>query len=186
MTPTEYMQAVRKLVTEKEASGITDERAGVDYGTLRKYTYYSTTAERDTNVNVLLPAGYSEEEEYPVLYVLHGYWGTEDALLDAGDASLRIQQIIGNLTAQGEAEKMIVVFPYIYCSKDQQYCSGLDLANSLNYDNFINDLTTDLMPFIEENFAAATGSKIQLSQAFLWAEENPFLSDFQDQIYLDM
>ena len=157
MTPTEYMQAVRKLVTEKEASGITDERAGVDYGTLRKYTYYSTTAERDTNVNVLLPAGYSEEEEYPVLYVLHGYWGTEDALLDAGDASLRIQQIIGNLTAQGEAEKMIVVFPYIYCSKDQQYCSGLDLANSLNYDIFINDLTTDLMPFIEENFAAATG-----------------------------
>lgn len=157
MTSTEYMQAVRKLVTEKEPNGITDEKAGVDYGDLRKYTYYSTTAQRNTNVNVLLPAGYSEEEEYPVLYVLHGYWGTEDALLDAGDASLRLKQMIGNLTAQGEAEKMIVVFPYIYCSKDQQYCSGLDLQNSLNYDNFINDLTTDLMPYIEENFAVATG-----------------------------
>ncbi len=157
MTPTEYMQAVRKLVTEKEVNGITDERAGVDYGDLRKYTYYSTTAQRNTNVNVLLPAGYSEEEEYPVLYVLHGYWGNEDALLDAGDASLRIKQIMGNLTAQGEAEKMIVVFPYIYCSKDQQYCTGLDLPNMLNYDNFINDLTTDLMPYIEENFAAETG-----------------------------
>ena len=59
MTPTEYMQAVRKLVTEKEPNGITDEKAGVDYGDLRKYTYYSTTAQRNTNVNVLLPAGYS-------------------------------------------------------------------------------------------------------------------------------
>lgn len=159
LSPKEYMEAVRKQMTEKEVSGITDELPGVDYGTLKKYTYYSSTAQRNTNVNVLLPAGYSQEEEYPVLYVLHGYWGTEDALLDPGDASLRIRQIVGNLTAQGKAEKMIVVFPYIYCSKDKPVCTGLDLENSLNYDNFINDLTTDLMPYIENNFAAAAGKE---------------------------
>ena len=159
ISPDEYMEAVRGLMTEKEAYGITDEVAGVDYGTLKKYTYYSRTAERNTNVNVLLPAGYSEDEEYPVLYMLHGYWGTEDSLLDAGDPSLRIKQIIGNLTAQGKAEKMIVVFPYIYCSKDKLACDGMNLENSLNYDNFINDLTTDLMPYIEENFAVATGKE---------------------------
>ncbi|MDE7104809.1 MAG: esterase family protein [Ruminococcus sp.] len=26
-----------------------------------------------TNVNVLLPPGYSENETYPVLYAMHGY-----------------------------------------------------------------------------------------------------------------
>ncbi len=155
--PGKYMEAVRKQIVEYEASGITDETAGVDYGDLQKYTYYSRTAQRNTNVNVLLPAGYSEDEEYPVLYLLHGYWGTEDSMLDPGDPAMRIRQIVGNLIAKGEAKKMIVVFPYIYCSKDKQFCDAMNLENSLNYDNFINDLTTDLMPFIEKNFAVATG-----------------------------
>lgn len=52
---------------------------------------------------------------------------------------------------------MIVVFPYIYTSKTQEVCSGLNLENSLNYDNFINDLVTDLMPYIEKNFSVKTG-----------------------------
>lgn len=37
------------------------------------------------------------------------------------------------------------------------YCTKMDLQNSLNYDNFINDLTTDLMPFIEQSFSVAEG-----------------------------
>lgn len=155
VSPDEYMSAVS--ISEKEPDGITEERAGTDYGTLQKYTYYSETAERDTNVNILLPPGYSEDEKYPVLYMLHGYWGNEDSLLDAGDASLKLQQILGNLEASGEAEKMIVVFPYIFCDKDKPYCTGLDLENTLCYDNFINDLTTSLMPFIESTFSVKTG-----------------------------
>ena len=37
------------------------------------------------------------------------------------------------------------------------WCTGMDMANCLAYDNFINDLTTDLMPFIESSFSVATG-----------------------------
>ncbi|MGN0181833.1 MAG: family 43 glycosylhydrolase [Candidatus Ornithomonoglobus sp.] len=156
VTPAEYMEAVRLALTETEPADITEEISGTDYGTLKKYTYYSAVAERDTNVNVLLPPGYSENEKYPVLYMLHGYWGNEDSLLD-GDSTLKLQQILGNLTAQGEAEKMIVVFPYIFCSKDKPVCTGLDLENTLCYDNFINDLTMSLMPYIESNFSVKTG-----------------------------
>ena len=37
------------------------------------------------------------------------------------------------------------------------WCTGMDLANCFAYDNFINDLTTDLMPFIEGSFSVAKG-----------------------------
>ena len=59
----------------------------------------------------------------------------------------------------GEALKgeMIVVLPYIFCDKNMPYCTGMDLANCYAYDNFINDLTTDLMPFIESSFSVAKG-----------------------------
>jgi len=106
-----------------------------------------------TNVNVLLPPGYSENEKYPVLYAMHGYWENEDSLAAMG----KVRNMLGNLMSTGDAEKMIVVFPYIYTSKEQENCSGLDLQNSLNYDNFINDLTTDLMPYINSNFSVKTG-----------------------------
>ena len=84
---------------------------------LLKRTYDSKICGRKKNVNVLLPAGYTTAKKYPVLYVLHGYWGNEDALLDAGDASLRLRQIIGNGIAAGEAKEMNLLtkeqMPYI-------------------------------------------------------------------------
>ncbi|MCI5845615.1 MAG: alpha/beta hydrolase-fold protein, partial [Oscillospiraceae bacterium] len=151
--PVTYMNQVRENLSEYALSGCTEEYSWVEYGTMTKYQYYSTTRERMTNVNVLLPPGYDENETYPVLYALHGYWETEDSLAAMGN----VRNMLGNLISTGDAEKMIVVFPYIYTSKYQETCSGLDLANSLNYDNFINDLTTDLMPYIESNFSVKTG-----------------------------
>lgn len=153
VTPSEYMKNFSSKVTENAKSGVTMAQNGVDYGSLKKYTYYSTTRERTTNVNVLLPAGYDSSKKYPVLYAMHGYWENEDSLMKMG----AVQNMLGNLIASNEAEEMIVVFPYIYTSKTQESCSGMDLQNSLNYDNFINDLFTDLMPYIEKTFSVKTG-----------------------------
>jgi len=151
--PSEYMKNAEESLSEYALAGCTEEYSWVEYGTLTKYQYYSTTRERMTNVNVLLPPGYSENEKYPVLYAMHGYWENEDSLAAMG----KVRNMLGNLMSTGDAEKMIVVFPYIYTSKEQENCSGLDLQNSLNYDNFINDLTTDLMPYINSNFSVKTG-----------------------------
>lgn len=149
-----YMEKYRKSVTEMPPNGITEKRPGVTYPQFQKYTYYSSTAERDTPVNVLLPSNYSEKKKYPVLYILHGYYDNEDWM--ARD-TVHISEMLANLAADGEAKEMIAVLPYIYCSKDMPRCTGMNLQNSLNYDNFINDLTTDLMPFIENNFSVAKG-----------------------------
>lgn len=157
ISPEAYMDMFEPELTLVEAIGSTDTSESVGYGTVKKYQYYSRTAERNTDVNVLLPAGYSEDKEYPVLYMLHGYWENEDRFTDAGDPTVKIDKILGNLIANGEAEEMIVVFPYIFCSKDKEVCDGMNLENTLAYDNFINDLVTDLMPFIESNFSVKTG-----------------------------
>lgn len=150
----QYMKKYSDMITELQPEKITEKRDGIIYPAFKKYTYYSRTAERETPVNVLLPAGYSEKKKYPVVYILHGYFGNEDWM---AEDIVGISAMLTNLSADGKCRDMIVVLPYIYCSKDMPVCTGMNLQNSLNYDNFINDLTTDLMPFIESSFSAAAG-----------------------------
>ena len=154
VTEVSYMEGLKDKISELAPEDILAEREGVEYPTFEKYTYYSNTAERDTPVNVLLPKDYSEDKEYPVLYVLHGYYDNEDWMTRD---NVHFSTMLTNLVADGEAEEMIVVCPYIFCSKELAWCTGMDTENTLAYDNFINDMMTDLMPFIEENFSVGKG-----------------------------
>ncbi len=148
------MKKYEDLITTVPAANYDKAEDGTEYPGFKKYTYYSNTAERDTNVNVLLPLNYSTDKKYPVLYILHGFYDSEEWM---ARKVVALSEILTNLQKKGEAEEMIVVLPYIYCSKENQYVTGMDLENCLAYDNFINDLTTDLMPFIEKTFSVATG-----------------------------
>ncbi len=152
-----YTAQISAKMVETEPESERAEQAGRAYGTLQKVTYYSNTCKRNRNFNILLPAGYSTDKKYPVLYAMHGYWQNEDTLASETDESMRLRQIIGNAIAAGEAEDMIVVYPYIYASATQDACSAMDDANNAAYDNFINELTNDLMPYIEANYSVLTG-----------------------------
>ena len=64
-----------------------------------------TTARRMT---VYTPAGYEADyRNYPVLYLLHGMGGDEEAWVATG----RVAQIMDNLIAEGRVAPMIVVMP---------------------------------------------------------------------------
>ena len=79
----------------------------VPHGTVSKVWYPSATAGFDRRLTVYTPAGYeTSKTKYPVLYVLHGIGGDEDAWVTQGRAT----QILDNLIARGEAKPMIVVF----------------------------------------------------------------------------
>ena len=157
VSPKEYMQNVEKKIVNSEPQDATAEKSNVTYGTYKKETIQSEVCKRKKSFNVLIPANYDTNKKYPVLYVLHGYWGDENALLDKGDASLRLRQIIGNAIASGEAEDMIVVFPDIYASATQDKCDGLNDKNNAAYDNFINLLTKEIMPYMEQHYSIKTG-----------------------------
>jgi enterochelin esterase family protein len=62
----------------------------------------------DRRMTVYTPAGYeSSSRRYPVLYLLHGMGGDEEAWTSLGRAA----EILDNLIAEGRAEPMIVVMP---------------------------------------------------------------------------
>lgn len=78
----------------------------VAHGTVSKIWYDDAKAGLTRRMTVYTPAGYeTSKQKYPVLYLLHGIGGDEEAWMDLGRAS----QILDNLIAQGKAKPMIVV-----------------------------------------------------------------------------
>lgn len=139
-------------VTEVVCPGTASlKKQGVKYGNKVGITYYSETTKCERKANVLLPKDYDETKEYPVLYFLHGIFGNENSML--GDGNNRIIEIVGNLKNQGLIEDIIVVFPNMYASEDPNLQPGFTVEQTLPYDNFINDLTNDLIPYIEANYS---------------------------------
>ena len=80
----------------------------VPHGTVSRMWYHSDVLDMDRRLTVYTPAGYEGSgRKYPVLYLLHGMGGDEEAWISLG----RTAQIFDNLIAQGKAEPMIVVMP---------------------------------------------------------------------------
>ena len=99
----------------------------VPHGTVSKVWYPSATAGFDRRLTVYTPAGYeTSKAKYPVLYVLHGIGGDEDAWVTQGRAT----QILDNLIARGEAKPMIVVF-----TNGNISCEAAPLENAQGYVN---------------------------------------------------
>ena len=81
----------------------------VSHGTVSKVWYESESLGMSRRLTVYTPAGYEDSgsRRYPVLYLLHGMGGDEDAWMILGRAT----QILDNLIAAGKAVPMIVVMP---------------------------------------------------------------------------
>ena len=79
----------------------------VPHGNGSKVWYDSPTLQTTRRMTVYTPAGYDRGGRYPVLYLLHGAGGDEDAWTTLGRAA----QILDNLIAHGKAKPMIVVMP---------------------------------------------------------------------------
>lgn len=80
----------------------------VPHGTVAKRWYDSPGLGMDRQVTIYTPPGYeSTGEKYPVLYLLHGAGGDEEAWITLG----RTAQIMDNLISRKEVKPMIVVMP---------------------------------------------------------------------------
>ena len=91
---------------EKGDRGWLYQANDVPHGNVSKVWYHSPTLKMDKRMTVYTPAGYvGGKEKYPVLYLLHGAGGDEDAWPTLGRAA----QILDNLIAEGRAKPMIVV-----------------------------------------------------------------------------
>lgn len=78
----------------------------VPHGSVTRRWYNSPVLGFDRRITIYTPAGYEKgKEKYPVLYLLHGAGGDEEAWIVFG----RTAQIMDNLIASGEVKPMIVV-----------------------------------------------------------------------------
>lgn len=79
----------------------------VPHGDVARVWYQSPTLGMQRRMTIYTPAGYDKGKYYPVLYLLHGAGGDEEAWTTLG----RTAQIMDNLIAAGKAKPMIVVMP---------------------------------------------------------------------------
>ena len=96
------------IVSEKQGDkGDTYRVNEVKHGNLAKVWYDSPTLKMQRRMTIYTPTGYDKGSNYPVLYLMHGAGGDENAWSELGRAA----QILDNLIAKGKAKPMIVVMP---------------------------------------------------------------------------
>jgi enterochelin esterase-like enzyme len=126
----------------------------VPHGTIEKVWYPSPTLGLDRRMYVYTPPGYKNStQKYPVLYLLHGGGGDEDAWTSLG----RTPQILDNLIAEGKALPMIVVMtngnPGQAAAPTEQIASKAPQDfSSMGSGLFEKSLVEDVIPFIEKNY----------------------------------
>lgn len=143
------------MSTNYEApKGYDEVQEGVRYSEIQVIEYPSKTTGTTRKANLLLPLDYTSEKKYPVLYLLHGIGGDHNEWLGGDPAT-----VMGNLWAKGEAKDMIVVIPNVRARANDEGNPAdiFTIPHFEAFNNFINDLTNDLKPYIEANYSVAEG-----------------------------
>jgi enterochelin esterase family protein len=131
-------------------------------GTMRYMWYDSAILGLNRRLTVYTPFGYetSPRTKYPVLYLLHGAGGDEEAWSSMG----RAVQILDNLIAKGLAKPMIVVMPNGNPNQQAALPMGLeskpfDWRDPKWANAYVNSLCKEIVPFIEKNFRTITSKQ---------------------------
>ncbi|HPF52420.1 MAG TPA: alpha/beta hydrolase-fold protein [Draconibacterium sp.] len=144
----------------------------VPHGSITKVWYDSPTLKMNRRMYVYTPPGYEDsKEKYPVLYLLHGGGGDEDAWTSLG----RANYILDNLIAQGKAKPMIVVMTngnadqtasVTDWSKEPDAsqsvgpgAKGSDQEIIDGMTKFPKSLVNDVIPYVEKHFRVKANSE---------------------------
>jgi len=127
----------------------------VEHGTVSKVWYDCPTEGIKRRCTVYTPAGYETSgKKYPVLYLLHGIGGDENAWSELGRAT----QILDNLIAQGKAEPMIVVMTNGNISQEaapgetSEGFSVPTMSLPKTMDGYFENAFPDVIKFVESSY----------------------------------
>jgi enterochelin esterase family protein len=103
------------------------------------------TLKRFRRLHVYTPPGYeSGEGKYPIFYLLHGAFDSDDSWSSVGRAGF----ILDNLIAAGKAKPMVVVMPHGHTGP---FSFGMPLSGE-----FEPEFVTDIMPQMEKRYRVYT------------------------------
>lgn len=124
--------------------------------TLNYDTYESMTYEKKSKILhkqaiVYLPYGYTEDQSYPVFYLMHGGWSNETTYLGIPDKEAVFKYVLDHAMGDGKIEPMIIVCP-TYNNESGEDSGDYSLAIRLT-DNYHNELIHDLIPAVEAKYS---------------------------------
>lgn len=131
----------------------------VPHGSVTRRWYNSPSLGMTRRITIYTPPGYeTSNQKYPVLYLLHGMGGDEEAWINLG----RTSQILDNLIAKGKANPMIVVMPNGNVVQEAApgesslgfYKPTMQLPNTM--DGAYEDTFKDIISFVESNYNVIT------------------------------
>ncbi|HAC42641.1 MAG TPA: esterase [Paraprevotella xylaniphila] len=145
--PNERFKA--SLLEMPDTAALYARHKDVPRGQVRYCSYYSEVLQTDRTMLVYTPPGYDREagRRYPVLYLVSGTTDTEETWYKVG----RVDAILDNLIARGEAEPMLVVMPYGYMPSHGTPMPSSPEAAEM-YATFARELTEAVIPYVESEF----------------------------------
>lgn len=127
---------------------IVERRGDVPHGKLEMIEYESKTVGTTRKMNIYTPPGYSPEQQYPVLYLLHGIGGDETEWQRFATPDM----LMDNLIADGKAVPMIIVMPNGRAQQNDR-AQGNVMASAPAFAVFERDLLDDVIPTIESRYS---------------------------------
>lgn len=117
----------------------------VPHGAISEVTYWSSALKRHRRLHVYTPPGYeSGDGKYPIFYLLHGAFDSDDSWSSVGRAGF----ILDNLIAAGKAKPMVVVMPHGHTGP---FRFGMPLGGE-----FEPEFIADIMPQMERRYRVFT------------------------------
>lgn len=128
--------------------GFDAEREDIPHGELKLIEYESKSVGTTRKMQVYTPPGYSADQKYPVLYLLHGIGGDETEW----QRFARPGVLLDNLIADGKAVPMIIVMPNGRAQPNDR-AEGNVFASAPAFAKFEEDLLQDVIPTIESRYS---------------------------------
>jgi len=123
----------------------------VPHGSVAEVPYYSTALKAWRRLHVYTPPGYeTNNEKYPIFYLLHGAGDSDDSWTTVGRANF----ILDNLIAAKKAKPMVIVMTAGHTTRTQGGGGGGGFLSAT--DDFAREFVTDVMPLVEKRYRVMT------------------------------
>lgn len=118
----------------------------VPHGAVAQVTYWSSILRKFRRMHVYTPPGYEAgADKYPVFYLLHGAFDSDNSWSTVGRAGF----ILDNLIAAGKAKPMVVVMP-------AGHTGPFSFGRGSMSGEFEPEFVTDIMPQVEQRYRVRT------------------------------
>jgi len=133
-------------------AGYNEAREGIPQGQVTVVEYDSKSLGTRRTVRIYTPPGYSPDQRYPVLYMLHGLGNTHSEWTQRARAPI----IADNLIAEGKIQPLVMVFPSGDATATVDNPGGSGREQEPYGLPFEQDLLNDIIPFVEANYSVYT------------------------------